>query len=163
MKRIVIRPIGIIHNKFDEKRVKDSLGGVDGTVEIFDEFKEGLDKIDGFSHIIIISFLDKVGRKELKVLKVRFKRLTRFGIKLEELPKVGVFCSDSPHRPVPIAITIVKLLKRENRFLFVEGLDLFDKTPVLDIKPYTPERIISEIKLPKWYEKLQNKTLKIDK
>jgi len=161
MKKIIVRPIGIVHNKFDEEFIKDSLDGVEGIIEIFDDFSEGLEKIDGFSHLIITSFLDRVGREKLKILKVRFSRLTRFGIKPEELPEVGVFCSDSPHRPVPIAITIVKLLKREGRILHVEGLDLFDTTPILDIKPYTPERIIHEIELPEWYKKVQNKVSKV--
>ncbi|MCP8322775.1 MAG: tRNA (N6-threonylcarbamoyladenosine(37)-N6)-methyltransferase TrmO [Candidatus Methylarchaceae archaeon HK02M2] len=161
MGEIVVKPIGLVHNRDEEEFVKDSLGGVEGTIEIFDDFKEGLDKIEGFSHIIIVSYLDKVGNEEQRVLKVRFRRLIRFGIKFEDLPEVGVFCSDSPHRPVPIAITIVKLLKRESRFLHVDGLDLFNKTPILDIKPYTPDRIERNVELPEWYKELESKVSQI--
>ncbi|MEM2896786.1 MAG: SAM-dependent methyltransferase, partial [Candidatus Bathyarchaeia archaeon] len=133
--------------------MKNSENGEEGKIEIFKEYEGGLEGIDGFSHLMIITYLHKVKEEEKKVLKVRFKRLLRFGIKPEEIPEVGVFCSDSPHRPVPIALTIVRLIRREGGRLYVKDLDLFDGTPILDIKPYTLERIIKELKLPKWYEK----------
>jgi tRNA (Thr-GGU) A37 N-methylase len=79
------------------------------------------------------------------------------GFSEEELPEVGVFCTDSPHRPNPIALTITELSERNGRFLKVKNLDLFDKTPVLDIKPYTPSRLIQKIKLPGWYQKILKK------
>ena len=157
MERISVKPIGIVHNKFDENEIKSSAIGVEGKIEVFDEFSEGLDCIEGFSHLIVIAFLDRVGMEERKVLRMRFRRLLKYGMKIEEIPEVGVFCSDSPHRPVPIAITIVELLNRDNRFLQVKGLDLLDKTPILDIKPYTPDRLVEGLKLPEWYEKLLNK------
>lgn len=160
MKRISVKPIGIVHNRVDEEGIRNSVGGVDGTIEVFKEFSEGLDGIEGFSHLIIVAFLDRVGKEDRKVLKMRFRRLMKYGMKLEEIPEIGVFCSDSPHRPVPISITIVELLKRDNRFLLVNGLDLLDNTPILDIKPYTPDRIVDGLKLPEWYETLLNKVSK---
>lgn len=161
MKRIILKPIGRVHTKFDDETVKKSTNGVEGEIEVFKEYSEGLEGVDGFSHLIVIAYLHKVSKEQKKVLKVRFRRLTKFGIKFEELPEVGVFCSDSPHRPVPIAITIVRLLKREDCVLHVKKLDLFNKTPVLDIKPYTPDRIVENLKSPKWYEELYKKVARI--
>ena len=160
MKRISFKPIGIVHNRFDENDLRSSAVGVEGIIEVFNEFSEGLDCIEGFSHLIIIAFLDRIRMGNQKVLRIRFRRLMKYGMKLEEIPEVGVFCSDSPHRPVPIAITIVELLKRDNRFLLIKGLDLLDETPILDIKPYTPDRRVDELKLPEWYEKLLNRVSK---
>ena len=157
MEKISFKPIGIVHNKFDENEIKISAVGVEGIIEVFSEFSEGLDCIEGFSHLIIIAFLDRVGTEERKVLRMKYRRLLKYGMKLEEIPEVGVFCSDSPHRPVPIAITIVELLKRDNQFLYVNGLDLLDKTPILDIKPYTPDRLVDGLRLPEWYEKLRRR------
>lgn len=161
MKRIIIQPIGKVNTKFDEETIKSSINGVKGEIEIFKKYEKGLEGIDGFSHLIVIAYLNKVKKEEKKVLKVKFKRLLKFGIKLEDIPEVGVFCSDSPHRPVPIALTIVRLIKRKGRKLYVENLDLFDRTPILDIKPYTPERIVEKLRLPKWYKELYKKVIKI--
>lgn len=152
-----MRPIGMIHVEFDDEAVKSSLFGVEGEIEVFEEYEAGLEGIDGFSHLIIIAYLHKVTEEQKKVLKVKHRRLKRFGLREEDLPEVGVFCSDSPHRPVPIAVTIVKLVKREGRRLYVENLDLFDGTPVLDIKPYTPDRAVKELRVPEWYEELQRR------
>jgi tRNA (Thr-GGU) A37 N-methylase len=44
--------------------------------------------------------------------------------------------------------------------LRVRGLDLFDGTPILDLKPYTPSRRIEDIKLPAWYQKALEKLKK---
>lgn len=160
MKMVSVRPIGVVHNRFDENDIKNSVVGVEGIIEVSKEFSEGLDCIEGFSHLIIIAFLDRVETEKQKVLKIRFRRLITYGMKPEEIPEVGVFCSDSPRRPVPIAITIVELLKRENQFLHVKNLDLLDETPILDIKPYTPDRLVNELKIPEWYKTLLDKVSK---
>ncbi|MEM4436990.1 MAG: tRNA (N6-threonylcarbamoyladenosine(37)-N6)-methyltransferase TrmO [Thermosphaera sp.] len=154
---IVVKPIGVVRIDVGDEFVRDSLEGVAGRIEIFKEYGGGLEGIEEFSHIIVLAYLHKVTEEQKKVLKVKHKRLLRLGFSLDELPEVGVFCSDSPHRPVPIALTIVKLVRREENILHVEGLDLYDGTPVLDIKPYTPERIIKDITLPEWYIKLKKK------
>lgn len=154
---VCIKPIGVVRVGASDDEVKDSwlYGGVEGVVEIFPEFEEGLEGIEGFSHIILITWLHKVDPEFRKVLKVRHKRLARLGIELSKLPVVGVFTTDSPHRPNPIGISIVELIKREGRYLHVKGLDLFDGTPVLDIKAYTPDRAITNIKVPEWYLRIK--------
>ncbi len=153
-----LKPVGVVRVRFGDEEVKRSEEGVPGVIEIFDEFGGGLDGIDGFSHLIIISYLHKVSEDQGRVLKVRHRRLTKYGFKLEELPEVGVFCTDSPHRPNPIGLTIVRLVRRDSRLLYVENLDLFDGTPVLDIKPYTPDRCVErdKLKLPEWFSRLYN-------
>ena len=150
---ISMKPIGVVRVSASDDEVRDSWisEGVEGVVEIFPEFEAGLEGIDGFSHIILITWLHKVRPEHRVILKVRPKRLARFGVPLRELPLVGVFATDSPVRPNPIGISIVELVRREGRYLYVKGLDLFDGTPVLDIKAYTPDRAITEIKVPEWY------------
>ena len=51
----------------------------------------------------------------------------------------GIFSTRAPVRPSPIGISIVNLTKREDNLLFVKNVDMIDKTPLLDIKPYVPE------------------------
>ena len=156
---IILKPIGIIHTSASIEEIKNSYFGVKGTIEVFPEYEEGLDGIEGFSHIIIIAYLHKVTDEQRRVLKVRHRRLARFGIRIDDLPEVGVFCTDSPHRPNPIALSIVELLGRDGRFLKVKGLDLFDGTPVLDIKAYTPDRCIPEPRTPWWQKELERRVM----
>lgn len=151
---LCFKPIGIVRLKYSDEEVKNSLKGVEGVIEIYPEYEEGLEGIDEFSHIIAIFYLHKVTEEQRRVLKVKHKRLRRFGIDISNFPEVGVFCTDSPHRPNPIALTILELIKRERRFLYVRGLDVFNGTPVIDIKAYTPDRAITDIRLPKWYTEI---------
>lgn len=154
---IVLRPIGVVHVDVDDESIKASLHGVEGWVEVFPEYEEGLEGIEGFSHVILIAYLHKVTEEQRRVLKVRHRRLERLGVDLTGIPMVGVFCTDSPHRPNPIALSIVELVERKGRFLRVKGLDLFDGTPILDIKAYDFTRCIMNIRVPWWVEELERR------
>ena len=117
-------------------------------VVIAPQLVEALDGIDGFSHILIIFYLHKVGEERRSRLKVhpQGKR---------ELPLVGVFATRSPVRPNPIGITAVKLLGHQENVLKVLGLDAYDGTPVLDVKPYLRRGdLIEEAAMPEWLLRL---------
>ncbi len=157
MEEICLKPIGIIHTEASIEEIKSSYFGVRGVVEVYPEYEAGLDGIEGFSHIIVIAYLHLTKPEHREVLRVRHRRLRRFGIDIDDLPEVGVFCTDSPHRPNPIALSILRLLGREGRFLYVDGLDLYDGTPVLDIKAYTPDRCIEDVEVPGWYRVLEGR------
>jgi tRNA (Thr-GGU) A37 N-methylase len=88
---------------------------------------------------------------------VKPKRAIKRGFRLEELPALGVFALDSPTRPNPIGLTLVRLLKRHNEKLFVAGLDLFNGTPVIDLKPYQPDCQVNKYTIPEWYLKLMDR------
>jgi tRNA-Thr(GGU) m(6)t(6)A37 methyltransferase TsaA len=147
---IILRPIGYIKHDYSDEEVKGSWRGVEGYIEILPEYSDGLLHLEGFSHIIVVAYMHKVSEVEKRVLRVRHRRLTRLGIRIDDLPEVGVFATDSPHRPNPIAITIVKLLRIEGRRLRVTGLDLYNETPVLDIKPYDHSRVVKDFTVPWW-------------
>ena len=49
----------------------------------------------------------------------------------------GVFATRAPLRPNPVGLSVVRLLRREGNILFLDGVDILDGTPLLDIKPYT--------------------------
>ena len=150
-------PIGYVHVKYSDEDVRHSWigGGVEGTIEIKEEYAEGLEGIDGFSHIIVVVWMHKAVPWHKKVLKGKPRILTRFGIPEKELPLLGVFSTDSPDRPNPIGIDIVELIGRDGRFLRVKGLDLFDGTPVLDIRPLSPDYVPENIQVPEWFSELK--------
>ncbi|MEM3980534.1 MAG: tRNA (N6-threonylcarbamoyladenosine(37)-N6)-methyltransferase TrmO [Ignisphaera sp.] len=158
---IVLKPIGVVKHNYSDEYVKNSVDGVDGVVEVFQEFRYGLEGLEGFSHIIILAYLHKVSEEQKKILVVSPRGLGRkLGLPSEVLPKIGVFATDSPHRPNPIALTIARLRHVDiNRgLLYVENLDLFNETPVLDLKPYSPWRRIEYIEIPQWLQNLLSKT-----
>jgi tRNA-Thr(GGU) m(6)t(6)A37 methyltransferase TsaA len=127
---IQFRPIGIIrsaHTVPEETPIQPAFArGAVGRAEILPEFAEGLDDLDGFSHLYLIYHLHKAGAARLRV--------TPF---LDDVPR-GVFATRAPSRPNPIGLSIVRLLKREGTILHLDELDILDGTPLLDIKPYVP-------------------------
>lgn len=150
---IKCKPIGIIRTKASDPEVKEK-GGREGELEIYPEFAEGLEGIDGYSHLFVLVYFDRLRPEQVGPLKVKPRGLLRRGFKLEELPLLGVFALDSPTRPNPIGLTLVRLLRREGNRLMVQGLDFFDRTPILDIKGYRPNYRADDFTLPDWFRKL---------
>lgn len=155
--KIVLQPIGLIHTNASNHQIKEDTRDNKAIVEIFPEFEEALEGLDGYSHLFILSYFHKLRPDQIGFLKVKPKRATRRGFRLEELPTLGVFALDSPTRPNPIGLTLVRLLKRHRRKLFVAGIDLFDGTPVIDIKPYQPDYQVNKYTMPEWYLKLMDR------
>lgn len=151
------RPVGIARTERSDDEIRESHHESESVIEIFPEFQEALQGLDGFSHIFVLSFLHRLRLDQTGVLKVRPRRLLSKGFKLDELPLVGVFAIDSPTRPNPIGLSLVKLLRIDGRQLFVSGLDLFDRTPILDIKPYRDDYRADEYELAEWYRNLRDR------
>jgi tRNA-Thr(GGU) m(6)t(6)A37 methyltransferase TsaA len=121
---------------------------VTSEVVIAPRLAEALDGIEGFSHVLIVFYLNQVGEDRRSLLKVHPENK-------EELPLVGVFATRSPARPNPIGITVVKLLERQGNVLKVLGLDAYHGTPVLDIKPYLRRGdLIGDATMPDWLLRL---------
>jgi len=98
-KEVTFRPVGVVRTQASDDEIRERSRELEATIEIFPEFQEALDGLDGFSHIFVLSHLDRLKPEQIGVLKVRPRRLLRKGFKLEELPLVGVFALDSPTRP----------------------------------------------------------------
>ena len=128
--KLPLRPIGTIHSPFESKEdcPIQSVYSSDtkGTIELFDEYAEGLKDIETFNHIILLYEFHQSG--EIKLVRQTF---------LDDKPH-GVFASRHPCRPNGIGLSIVKLLRCSGNLLHVEGIDVLNGTPLLDIKPYIP-------------------------
>ena len=147
--RVKISPIGIVKNNILDRHYIDAKEII-SELHINPRYRRGLDGIEAFSHIIVIFWLDKISPGGRKVLKVHPRHDF-------SLPLTGVFSTRSPARPNPIGITTVKLIEKKSNTLIVAGLDAIDGTPVLDIKPYLPEKIDpAELMMPDWINKLRS-------
>jgi tRNA-Thr(GGU) m(6)t(6)A37 methyltransferase TsaA len=154
---IILRPIGIVHTTASKDEIREGSGELKSTIEIYPRFAQGLKGIDGFSHLFVICYLDQLRPEQKGVLHVHPRRFLREGLSLSELPVVGVFALNSPSRPNPIGLTQVKVLQRRGRRISVKGLDFFDRTPVLDIKPYHPHYRVQRIRIPNWSADLERR------
>jgi tRNA-Thr(GGU) m(6)t(6)A37 methyltransferase TsaA len=155
--KIVLEPIGVVYTNVSDNQIREKSREIEAIVEILPEFEEALEGLDGYSHLFILSYFHKLRPDQIGPLKVKPKRVTRRGFRLEELPTLGVFALDSPTRPNPLGLTLVRLLKRHGRKLFVAGIDLFDGTPVMDIKAYQPDYEAREYSMPEWYLKFMDR------
>jgi tRNA-Thr(GGU) m(6)t(6)A37 methyltransferase TsaA len=145
MNEIKYKPIGVVHSPFKEPKgtpIQPPGGkGIDGTVEVFPEYAEGLKDVEGFSHIILIYHFHLSKGLSLKVKPYMENELR------------GVFATRAPSRPNPIGISVVRLVRIEGNILHVRDVDVVDGTPLLDIKPYVPEFDVREVNKTGWLEK----------
>lgn len=154
---IVLRPVGVVRTSASKDDVRLRSKESDSTIEIYPEFHDALDGLQGFSHIFVLSYFNQLRPEQVGPLKVKPRRLLAKGFRLEDLPLVGVFAIDSPTRPNPIGLSLVELVKIEGGRLRVRGLDCFDGTPVLDIKPYRADYRAAQYELAAWYKELRLK------
>lgn len=131
MSIISLHPIGIIHSPYqaiEEMPIQPiGDGSAQGTVVLEATYAEGLEDIEGFSHLILIYHFHRVRGFDLKVKPF-----------LDD-QKHGLFATRAPRRPNPIGLSVVHLLGREDNVLLVNHLDVLDGTPLLDIKPFVPD------------------------
>lgn len=132
-----MEPIGAVKSPYkDSAEIPKGLGArheAEGALELRAEFEPGLRDIEGFSHLFVFWVFDRSEGFSLVVTPPSDNR------------PHGVFATRSPRRPNPIGLTVVELLAREGSVLRVRGIDMLDRTPILDIKPYLssvpPERL----------------------
>jgi tRNA-Thr(GGU) m(6)t(6)A37 methyltransferase TsaA len=151
MEQILLERIGIVKNSRQEIS-DDYWGGIISEIVIDDKFPEDcLKGIEDFSHLEIIFYFDK-GDKSKIVTGAKHPRGN------EDWPETGIFAMRAKSRPNMLGATIVKLVKKEGRSLYVSGLDAIDNTPVLDIKPVLKEFMPrEEIIQPEWASELMQK------
>jgi tRNA (adenine37-N6)-methyltransferase len=127
---IEFQPIGIIRTPFGnlEGMPIQPAGakGVRGSVDIFDQFHEGLQDLEGFSHVILLYHFHCSKDCNLTVIPY-----------MDTKPH-GLFATRAPKRPNPIGLSIVQLESIDDGVLHILGADMLDGTPLLDIKPYVP-------------------------
>jgi tRNA-Thr(GGU) m(6)t(6)A37 methyltransferase TsaA len=127
-KTFSIHPIGVFHSPLTPQTGAPRQGRlapeVKATIEVFPEYERCVEGLESFSHIYVLFVFDRSRKWTASVRPPNAKKSR------------GVFSTRSPNRPNPIGLTAVRLVGRKGRILHVEGIDAFDNTPVVDIKPY---------------------------
>ena len=145
----VVRPIGVIRSavrSLEDAPKQGALAGTESEIVVDPDYAEALAGLSArvgpgsaaAAHgdeprlggkIIVLCWMDRADRGRLKV-HPRGQ---------EDRPERGVFSTRSPHRPNPISLHTVELLEVRGNVVRVRGMDAIDGTPVLDIKPHSPE------------------------
>lgn len=144
-----IHPIGVIRTPFSDLSgmpiQPSGAKGVKGTIELEKKYEQGLNDVDGFSHIILLYHFHK--SKDFDLMVTPFLDKTRRGL----------FSTRAPRRPNPIGLSIVRVVKRQGNVLTIKDIDVLDGTPLIDIKPYVPQFDIKTEPRAGWLEESQKK------
>ena len=146
--KIVLTPIGYVKTEAVGDEVKDK--SRISKIVLRDELVEALDGITGFSHLFVLFWLNQISNEQRMVLKVHPRGRM-------DMPLLGVFATRTNLRPNPIGLTLIELLKVEGNTLIVRGLDAFDGTSILDIKPFDFWDTAKNVRVPDWWIKLNEK------
>ncbi|MCU0619978.1 MAG: tRNA (N6-threonylcarbamoyladenosine(37)-N6)-methyltransferase TrmO, partial [Gemmatimonadales bacterium] len=120
--------VGVVRSRFRTRAEVEPWGARAGIV-VAPEFQEALDGIERSSHVWVLAWLHAADRSVLRARPRRFA---------PDAPLVGVFACRAPVRPNPLSLTACRVLGRDGTTLTVDGLDLVDGTPIVDLKPYNP-------------------------
>ena len=143
--RIEITPIGFVRRASTGENVRDR--NLISEIVFNSSLTEALEGIDEWSHVYIITWLHRVEKSKEQFLL--------FPGAEPDKPPVGVLATRAPIHPNPIGLTLVELIKREGNVIHVQGLDAYEGTPVLDIKPYPDWDagcliVVSDFRVPEW-------------
>jgi len=126
--KIVYYPIGLFHTELTPQTGAPRQGILQpenkGTIEVYPEYQESLRDLEKYEYIIVIYHMHLSKGWHTPVRPPRSSR------------PFGLFATRSPNRPNPVGLSVIKLEKVEGNILHVRGIDAFNKTPVLDIKPW---------------------------
>jgi len=117
-------------------------------LEVDPRWAAGLDGLEGFSHLVVLFYLDRAPRR-------RTAGRPRRPEDHPDSPPVGFFATRNPKRPNPIGIACPRLIRREGNRLVVAGIDAWDGTPILDVKGYYPrDELRLDATVPDWLLRL---------
>jgi len=143
--QICMEPIGYVVNDINSP-IDYGWAKVKSNIVLRDDLLPALSKLSEFSHIVVIYWIHQAKSPNI---------LNRKPQNRQDMPEVGILAQRAKHRPNPIGVTAVPLVKINGCSIIFRGLDAINGTPVLDIKPYYPEYDgRPEAKVPEWVSRL---------
>jgi len=140
---IQLASIGVIHTPFTQPNgtpIQSVRSTARGWVEVFPEFVDGMKDLEEFSHIFLLYRFHQTQQVDLLVEPFLDDR------------KHGIFATRHPFRPNHIGISVVRVMGVQGSRIDVEGVDMLDGTPLLDIKPFVPDFDVRSGVRSGWYE-----------
>jgi tRNA-Thr(GGU) m(6)t(6)A37 methyltransferase TsaA len=125
-----ITPIGIIRTPLEasgDAPIQSAKSEIPGEVAVDEEYIEGLESLDGFSHAILLYWFHRAKPPTMKVKPYL------------DSQEHGLFSTRAPSRPNPIGLSVVRIVEINGGLIRFTGADMLDGTPLLDIKPFVPE------------------------
>jgi len=127
---IVMEPIGVVRTEAEKVPRHWTVSDIEGKLVIDTKYEEGLRDIKPGQRIIVLFYFDRspAFSSELLVQTPPHRN-----------EALGVFSICSPRRPNPIGLSVLEVLKVDGSVIQVKGIDMYDGTPILDIKPVVTE------------------------
>lgn len=146
MQEILLKPVAFVENSRTEIQ-DDNWAEVESIIRLENSYpSECLDGIETFSHLHVLFYMDKVEKTHTGSARPRGN---------PDWPEMGIFAQRKKSRPNHLGLTMVSLIRREDRGIVVRYLDAINGTPVLDIKPVMKEFLHQgELKQPDWTSEL---------
>jgi len=145
-KGVLLKPIGYVRTKAVGDQVRDKRQI--SKIVINEKLAEALTGIEDFSHLFVIFWMHEISGEERKTLVVHPRGR-------DDTPLVGIFATRTSFRPNAIGLTLVEFVQIDGNVLTVRGLDAFDKTPVLDVKPFDYRDTQVNARVPEWWMRLE--------
>ncbi len=128
---VTMKPIGVVHTDADKVPRHWTVSGIKGTLVIDKKYQKGLKDIQPGQQIVVVFYFHKSSKftSDLLVQKPPHRN-----------KKLGVFSICSPNRPNPVGMSVLDVLQVEDNIIYVQGLDMIDGTPILDLKPFVKNK-----------------------
>ena len=149
MEEYIVRPIGVVRSALRDPADAPKQGALTAQEAEIVVDPAFLPALDGLQRHVSregkAPFIDSAHCTDAKIIVICWMhRADRDRLKVhprdqEDRPERGVFSTRSPHRPNPVSLHTVTLLSISGNVLRVRGMDAIDGTPVIDIKPHSPE------------------------
>lgn len=139
MKPVILHPIGYVKNSLG-RRPYNKWRDTESEIIISEGYADALYRLDNYSHIEVIFYLHEMDRP----FRTRIHPTGN-----PKYPLLGAFATRTPNRPSKIALTTCRLESIEGNVIKVKGLDAYDGSPVLDIKPHA-WKLSGEVRVPDW-------------
>jgi tRNA-Thr(GGU) m(6)t(6)A37 methyltransferase TsaA len=146
LESIALKPIAHVRHGVPEADLPRLRAEMVAEIVMDEAYAEAIAGLEGYSHLIVLFWMHRCDPARYRPMVHPRGR--------EDLPLTGVLSTRGRDRPNPIGLAVVEWLGRTGHCLQVRRLDAYDGTPVIDIKPYDPYDVFTDLRVPDWWYRL---------